>query len=101
MLPPIGFYVSTGLYDFTRLEIEGLNTLILLVGSIYAVTFAFAIFVIWGQFNDVENLVMRECHSLSDLLRFSRYLNAGCRSCDPARRHGIRQAGAGIRVGRP
>jgi hypothetical protein len=76
---------NTGLYDFTRLEIEGLNTLILLVGSIYAVTFAFAIFVIWGQFNDVENLVMRECHSLSDLLRFGRYLNA-----DAA--HAIRRA---------
>src|SRR5262245_63798200 len=75
----------TGLYDFTRPEIEGLNTLILLVGSIYAVVFAFAIFVIWGQFNDVENLVMRECNSLNDLLRFSRYLN-------PDAGHAIRRA---------
>jgi hypothetical protein len=62
---------STGFHQFTSGEYEGLNTLILLVGSIYAVILAFAIFVIWGQFTEVENCVMRECNSLRDLVRFS------------------------------
>src|SRR5580693_10385394 len=65
-----------GLYDFTAREREGLNTLILLIGNIYAVMFAFVIFVIWGQFTDVENFIMRESSSLRDLLRFSEYLNS-------------------------
>jgi len=66
---------STGFYDFTEREREGLNTLILLIGNIYAVMFAFVIFVIWGQFTDVENFIMRECNSLRDLLRFGEYLS--------------------------
>ena len=65
---------TTQLYDLTSHETEGLNTLILLVGSIYAVILAFAIFVIWGQFTEVENGVMRECNSLNDLLRYSEYV---------------------------
>ena len=78
---------NAGFYGFTAPEAEGLGTMLLLVGSIYAVIYAFAIFVIWGQFNDVENLVMRECHSLNDLLRFSRYLI-------PDSGHAIRRAAA-------
>jgi len=76
---------NSGFYSFTGPEAEGLGTMLLLVGSIYAVIYAFAIFVIWGQFNDVENLLTRECHSLNDLLRFSRYLN-------PDSSHAIRRA---------
>ena len=60
----------------TARDAEGLNTLILLMGSIYAVMYAFVIYVIWGQFTDVEKFVRRECYSLDDLLRFSHYLNA-------------------------
>jgi hypothetical protein len=76
---------ATGLYDFTAREAQGLNTLILLIGNIYAVMFAFVIFVIWGQFIDVENFIMRECNSLRDLLRFSEYLS-------PDTNHEIRRA---------
>jgi uncharacterized membrane protein YqjE len=61
-------------HEITALEAEGINTLILLIGSIYAVIFAFVIYVIWGQFTDVENLMMRECKSLNELLRFSAFL---------------------------
>ena len=75
----------TGLYAFTSNEADGLNTVILLVGNIYAVMFAFVIFVIWGRFTDVQNFVMRECNSLDDLLRFSAYLKADAN-------HGIRRA---------
>jgi len=67
---------QTGFYNFAAREVEGLNVLIQLVGDIYAVLLAFTIFVIWGQFTEVENCVMRECNLLDDLLRFSNYLNA-------------------------
>ena len=71
------------LHEITAGEAEGLNTLILLIGSIYAVIFAFVIYVIWGQFTDVENFMMRECNSLNELLRFGDFLN-------PEARRGIR-----------
>ena len=70
-----GLLRQTGVYAFTANEFEGLNTVIILVGGIYSVVFAFVIFVIWGQFTDVQNAVMRECNVLNDLLRFSDYLN--------------------------
>jgi hypothetical protein len=66
---------QTGLYVLTAGEAEALNTLILLLGSIYAVMFAFIIFVIWGQFTGVEDLSMRESSALKDLVRFSAYLD--------------------------
>jgi hypothetical protein len=73
------------LHATTAAEAEGLNTLILLIGSIYAVIFAFVIYVIWGQFTDVENFTMRECNSLNELLRFGDFLN-------PEASRGIRRA---------
>jgi hypothetical protein len=66
---------GAGFYGFTGRETEGLNALIVLVGAIYSVLLAFTIFVIWGQFSEVESCVMRECDSLDDLLRFSEYVN--------------------------
>jgi hypothetical protein len=67
------------LHGVTTTEAEGINTLILLIGNIYAVMFAFVIYVIWGQFTDVENFMMRECKSLNELLRFADFLNADAR----------------------
>jgi hypothetical protein len=66
---------ETPFFQITAGDAEGLNTFILLLGSIYAVMYAFVIYVIWGQFTDVEKFVMRECFSLDELLRFSRYMN--------------------------
>jgi CheY-like chemotaxis protein len=66
---------QTELYAFTARERDGLSTLILLIGNIYAVMFALVIFVIWGQFTEVENFVMRECNSLNEILRFSQHLD--------------------------
>src|ERR1700683_399494 len=60
---------------FTAADAEGINSLISLIGSIYAVVFAFVIFVIWGQFTGVEEATQRECTLLNDLLRFSQYLD--------------------------
>jgi hypothetical protein len=66
---------QTGIGSFLGPDAEGLGILITLIGSIYAVVFAFVIFVIWGQFTEVENATLRECSSLNDLLRFIQYLN--------------------------
>ncbi len=71
---------QAGLYNFTAREMEGLNTLIQLIGDIYAVLLAFTIFVIWGKFTDVENCVIRECNALDDLLRFTNYLDGEARA---------------------
>jgi hypothetical protein len=60
---------------FIAADVEGINSLISLIGSIYAVVFAFVIFVIWGQFTGVEEATLRECSLLNELLRFSQYLN--------------------------
>jgi hypothetical protein len=60
---------------FTAADVEGINSLISLIGSIYAVVFAFVIFVIWGQFTGVEEATLRECSLLNELLRFSQSLN--------------------------
>src|ERR1017187_8013843 len=65
-----------GFYEFASRDAEGLATLTQLLGDIYAVLLAFTIFVIWGQFTEVENCVIRECNSFDELLRFSRFLNA-------------------------
>src|ERR1700722_5217343 len=70
------FLRNAGFYNFTAREAEGLSVLIQLVGDIYAVLLSFTIFVIWGQFTEVENCVIRECNSLDGVLRFSGYLNA-------------------------
>jgi hypothetical protein len=76
-----GAWHGSSLHEISSGEAEGINTLILLIGSIYAVVFAFVIYVIWGQFSDVENFMMRECKSLNELLRFSDFLDAeGSRS---------------------
>ena len=56
-------------------DTEGFGIFITLIGAIYAVMFAFVIFVIWGQFTEVENAALHECSSLNDLLRFAQHLN--------------------------
>src|SRR5581483_1592970 len=67
---------SGGFYNALSADAEGLGMLVQLIGAIYAVLLAFLIFVIWGQFTEVEDCVMRECNALDDVLRFSRYLDA-------------------------
>ena len=70
-----GLVHHSGVDATTAPDAEGLNVLITLIGGIYAVMFAFVIFVIWGQFTEVENACLRECSSLNELLRFNQYLN--------------------------
>ena len=69
-----------GFYRITGREAEGLRMLLHLFGEVYAVLFSFAIFVVWGQFAEVENCLARECSSLREILRFSEYLETESRS---------------------
>ncbi len=71
-----GLLRQAGFYQWTARDSAGINVLLAPVGDIYAVLLAFTIFVIWGQFTEVENLVIRECNSLDDLLRFAAYLDS-------------------------
>jgi len=64
-----------GFYRYAAADAEGLGILIQLIGDIYAVLLAFTIFVIWGQFTEVDNCVIRECNSLDDMLRFAKFLS--------------------------
>ncbi len=65
---------GAGFHGYAATEVEGFNVLILLIGGIYSVLLAFAVFVIWGQFTETEACVMREASALDDLLRFGQYL---------------------------
>jgi len=62
------------LAGFQRLfqsDSEGLSALIQIIGTLYSVLYAFATYVIWGQFSSVENEILKESGALKDLLLFS------------------------------
>jgi len=60
--------------DWLQNEADATAILIPLIGEIYAVLLAFMIFVIWTQFTEVENCVLREANSLNELLRYTAFL---------------------------
>jgi hypothetical protein len=61
--------------DWLQHEADATAILIPLIGEIYAVLLAFMIFVIWTQFTEVENCVLREANSLNELLRYTAFLS--------------------------
>ncbi len=77
LVPSLIFYwaIHQGAAPLLAADAEGLALAATLVGAIYAVVFAFVIFVIWGQFTNVEKSAEAECSYLKDLLRFANYLN--------------------------
>jgi hypothetical protein len=64
----------SGLSRFFLNDAEGFGALLQVIGTLYSVLYAFAIYVIWGQFASVENQVVTEAGSLKDLLLFSNSL---------------------------
>jgi len=52
-------------------DAEGIAALIQIIGTLYSVLYAFATYVIWGQFTSVESEIVKESGSLKDLLLFS------------------------------
>jgi hypothetical protein len=60
-------------------DAEGLATLIQIIGTLYSVLYAFATYVIWGQFTAVEDQIAKESGALKDLLLFSNRLKEAVR----------------------
>lgn len=56
-------------------DADGIGVLLSIVGTLYSVLYAFATYVIWGQFTAVESEILKESGSLKDLMIFSRPLS--------------------------
>lgn len=60
-------------------DAEGIAALLEIIGTLYSVLYAFATYVIWGQFTAVENEILKESGALKDLLLFSNRLKDAVR----------------------
>jgi hypothetical protein len=60
-------------------DAEGIGALLQIVGTLYSVVYAFATYVIWGQFAAVENEILKESGALKDLILFSKALKESTR----------------------
>lgn len=58
---------------------EGIGALLQIIGTLYSVVYAFATYVIWGQFAAVENEILKESGALKDLILFSREMKESTR----------------------
>jgi Protein of unknown function (DUF4239) len=70
-------YFVLRLLGFQKLfenDAEGIGALLQIIGTLYSVVYAFAIYVIWGQFTSVENEIQKESGALKDLVLFSQRL---------------------------
>ena len=75
-------YLALRLAGFHKLfqnDAEGIGVLLQIIGTLYSVVYAFAIYVIWGQFTSVENQILKESGALKDLLVFSQSLKETAR----------------------
>ena len=63
-----------GLHRLLEGDGEGLSAVLQIIGTLYSVVYAFAIYVIWGQFAAVENEILKESGALKDLILFSKGL---------------------------
>lgn len=75
-------YLALRLAGFHRLVMddgEGLSALLQIIGTLYSVVYAFATYVIWGQFAAVENEILKESGALKDLILFSKSLKEATR----------------------
>ena len=60
-------------------DAEGVGALLEIIGTLYSVVYAFATYVIWGQFAAVENEILKESGALKDLILFSKGLKEATR----------------------
>jgi hypothetical protein len=63
-----------GFHKLFENDAEGIGALLQIIGTLYSVVYAFAIYVIWGQFTSVESEIQKESGTLKDLLVFSQWL---------------------------
>jgi RsiW-degrading membrane proteinase PrsW (M82 family) len=68
-----------GFHRFFANDAEGIGALLQIIGTLYSVVYAFAIYVIWGQFTAVENEIQKESGALKDLLLFSQRMKESAR----------------------
>jgi hypothetical protein len=68
-----------GFQRFFLNDAEGLAALLQIIGTLYSVVYAFATYVVWGQFTSVENEIRKESGALKDLLLFSNRLKQAAR----------------------
>lgn len=68
-----------GFHKFFENDAEGIGALLQIIGTLYSVVYAFAIYVIWGQFASVESEIQKESGALKDLLLFSQRLKEAVR----------------------
>jgi hypothetical protein len=68
-----------GVHKLFQNDVEGIGVLVQIIGTLYSVVYAFAIYVIWGQFTSVENQILKESGALKDLLVFSQSLKETAR----------------------
>jgi hypothetical protein len=64
-------------FRFQQLFVEdagGISALLQIFGTLYSVLYAFATYVIWGQFTAVESEILKESGALKDIIIFSRRL---------------------------
>ena len=64
----------TGFHKLFADDAEGIGALLQIIGTLYSVVYAFATYVIWGQFAAVENEIVKESGALKDLALFSKGL---------------------------
>lgn len=72
-------YLGLRLLGFQRFfpnDAEGVSALLQIIGTLYSVLYAFATYVIWGQFTSVESEIMKEAGALKALALFSNRLKA-------------------------
>jgi hypothetical protein len=75
-------YLGLRLAGFHRFFVndgEGIGALLQIIGTLYSVVYAFATYVIWGQFATVENEILKESGALKDLVVFSKPLTDAAR----------------------
>jgi len=75
-------YLALQFFGFQKLfrdDAEGIGALLQIIGTLYSVLYAFATYVIWGQFTAVENEILKESGALKDLMLFSNRLKANTR----------------------
>jgi len=68
-----------GLHKLITDDAEGIAALLGIIGTLYSVVYAFATYVIWGQFAAVENEILKESGALKDLILFSKGLREATR----------------------
>jgi hypothetical protein len=68
--------------DLLQAEIHGIAAYLAVLGGLYSITIAFLIYVVWGQFNEVQSGLSSEASALEDLCRVAGFLSER----DPARR---------------